>query len=147
MIDAILIDRVLSSFEITDGCWPWVGHITDEGYGDVKRLDRAYRAHRLVYELVRGPIDIGMVPDHLCRNRACVRPSHIEPVTRGTNTLRGVGPTAQHARATHCVNGHPFDDANTYVWQAPRGTARACRTCNRAAVARRKERLKGEVIA
>lgn len=85
----------------------------------------------------------GMVEaDHLCRNRACVNPTHLEWVDRTTNIRRGESPAAIHRRQTRCIHGHPFDAANTYV--LPDGE-RACRECGRIAtrayIARQKERI------
>lgn len=112
------------------GCWPWVGAFREDGYGTFRVNGRVERAHRLVYELLRGPIPDRLVIDHLCRNHACVNPSHLEPVTAVENVMRGVGPFASRARQTHCKRGHAFDEANTYV--TPKGT-RDCKECKRGA--------------
>jgi hypothetical protein len=86
-------------------------------------------AHRLSYEHHVGPIPDGMVLDHLCRNKACIRPSHLDPVPQRTNIHRGASPTARNATATECIHGHPFDAENTY-WR-PDGKGRLCRACGR----------------
>lgn len=113
-----------------NGCWVWQ-RAKSQGYGYYKipGEKRVVRAHRFMYEREVGPIPEGLTLDHLCRNRACVNPAHLEPVSRGENVLRGESPAAQHARATTCVNGHPFNDANTYI-RPGRGT-RECRACFR----------------
>lgn len=85
------------------------------------------KAHRVAFELIRGCIPNGLVLDHLCRNRGCVNPDHLEPVTFRENIMRGVGYTAQQARKTHCRHGHEFTVENTYVWRG----GRICRTCRR----------------
>jgi len=114
-------------------CWLWRG-ARSRGYGAlyVGRLDAqriVETAHRLAYELHhREPIPATLTVDHVCRVRHCVNPAHLELVTRGENTLRGEGLSAQHARATVCIAGHAFDSANTY--RTPRGV-RMCRTCKR----------------
>jgi len=109
-----------------NGCWEWVGAQSPDGYGLWgSRAPR--RAHRRMYEHTKGPIPDGLTLDHLCRNRGCVNPDHLEPVTRGDNFLRVEGHTAMNARKTHCKVGHPFNGANTYI--SERG--RSCRTCSR----------------
>jgi len=83
--------------------------------------------HRFAYEALRGPIPDGLQIDHLCRVPRCVNPDHLEAVDNRTNTLRGIGPTAQLARATTCLNGHPFN-ALRIRYNRP---ARVCGICQR----------------
>jgi hypothetical protein len=111
-------------------CWPWRGYIAPEGYGRLWCSDRRRHvpAHRYSYEHYIGPVAPELVMDHLCRNRACVNPYHLEPVTDRVNVLRGIGPTAQFARSTVCQRGHEKVPANLYV--RPDGTA-CCRRCVR----------------
>ena len=111
-----------------DECWPWPGYVNSHGYGYARWRGGAVRAHRVAYEAVIGPIPEGLVLDHLCRNRACVNPYHLEPVDDRTNNLRGFSPPAMNARKTHCSRGHEFTPENTYRW--PNGKRR-CRTCHR----------------
>lgn len=118
-------------------CWLWTGGRTSEGYGAIMEDARRKMAHRVAYELAHGPIPDGLEPDHLCRVRHCVRPDHLEAVTRRENILRGIGPTAVNARKTHCLRGHLFDADNTGASQHP--PQRVCRACDRETQRRYKE--------
>lgn len=119
------------------GCWIWTG-TTSDGYGRFAPVhSQSALAHRFAYELVIGPIPEGLELDHLCRVRNCVNPAHLEPVTSRENILRGNTLPARNAAKTHCDNGHPFDEDNTYIY--PNGRHRECRTCRRASkIARRR---------
>jgi len=111
-------DKVRKS-EDPNGCWEWFAYKDRKGYGRF-RDGRVVRAHRWAYEHLVGPIPANRQCDHLCRNRACVNPAHIELVTNKENTLRGVSLAAQCARRTVCKNGHPLVVA---------GTRRRCPLC------------------
>jgi hypothetical protein len=113
-------------------CWNWASTLTSTGYGraSIGTGKREYRAHRIAYELLVGPIPDGHHIDHLCRNRRCVNPAHMQPVAPRVNVLRGVGITAQNAAKTHCKRGHEFTVANTCVSNGQR----ICRTCKREAM-------------
>lgn len=129
-----------------DGCWYWTGYVQSSGYGkysgrvtelgDRRKVMR--RAHRLVWELLVGPIGEGLTLDHQCHNtsdcpggpgclhRRCVNPTHLEPATMRVNVLRGRGPTAVNAAKTHCPAGHEYTAENTYRDQYGK---RSCRIC------------------
>lgn len=117
----------------TATCWDWNGTLTPSGYGVVHTKHRGgvKGAHRIAFELMRGPIPAGMVLDHLCRNRRCVNPQHLEVVSRAENTMRGYGVTALQARQTHCHRGHPLDGANVSVGRQKSHTYRRCNACRR----------------
>lgn len=121
-------ERFMSKFEVDPitKCWNWIAANDGTGYGRFYANPKHVRAHRWSYEYFRHPISPGLQIDHLCRNRACVNPDHLDPVTPRTNTMRGFSVCALRARQTHCIHGHKFTPANT-VWD--RGNRRACRTC------------------
>lgn len=109
-----------------DGCWFWTG-FPSGGYGRIRVAGVRVQAHRYSYELHVGLIPDGLQVDHLCRNRLCVNPDHLEPVTPRQNTLRGNNPSAVTTRTGVCKRGHFMDDANTRV--RPNGK-RECRACS-----------------
>jgi hypothetical protein len=119
-----------------DGCWEWHGYHDRDGYSGVS----GGHLHRKVYEDLVGPIPEGLTIDHLCRNRGCVNPEHLEPVTHRENCRRGTqaGVAAENSAKTHCVHGHEFTPENTY-YRPPGRTARQCRQCQRDSVKRYQE--------
>lgn len=126
--------------EPNTGCWLWLGAINKNGYGivHVKENGRNVkrRAHRIVYESHIGPIQVGLVLDHLCRIRHCVNPSHLEPVTQKTNVIRGTAAESLGTRQrnkTHCPQGHEYTPENTIIKKRSniKKIGRQCRECNR----------------
>lgn len=134
--------------EDESGCWLWTASITKSGYGvfthhaglGKRGYGKQQRAHRLAWELYRGPFPEGLQVDHLCRVRHCVNPDHLEPVTARENQLRSNSVSGHFAKQTHCVNGHEFTDANTYR-HGPDKRWRMCRACVNARM--RKRRAEG----
>lgn len=89
MTEAKDISQVMEDkIAVGDGCWEWLGSKTSNGYGQVAIKREIFKAHRVVYEWLVGTIPRGLEIDHLCRNRSCVRPDHLEPVTRVVNIRR-----------------------------------------------------------
>lgn len=98
-------------------CWEWLAAKGKHGYGIFRANGKAVICHRLSYEWIIGKIPEGLQIDHLCRNRGCVNPYHMEPVTNKINGLRGESFCAKYARQTHCKNGHPLtpDNLDSYA--------------------------------
>lgn len=125
---AVLIERFHAKvIETDDGCWCWQGALTYNGYGQFWDGTKTVRAHRWSYQHYVGAIPEGLTIDHLCKNPACVKPTHLEAVTIRENVLRGTGPSAINAAKNRCDNGHEFNQENTYI--RPDGGGRCCRTC------------------
>lgn len=108
-------------------CWEWSGQRVN-GYGRFQLNDRNRTAHQVAYELFVGPIPEGLEIDHLCRNRACVNPTHMELVTHRENVLRGETIAARNFYGTECVNGHPWSPETT---GRRHDGGRFCRPCAR----------------
>jgi hypothetical protein len=138
------LERFESKICRTELCWNWLLTVNNYGYGkfvtgpDWPLRRKQVLAHRLSYQLNVGPIPEGLQLDHLCRNKLCVNPTHLEPVTTRVNTLRSFGPSSVNAKKTHCYKGHELCEDNIYRF----GNKRLCRICRAAAEQRRRDKLK-----
>jgi hypothetical protein len=108
------------------GCWvgPWA--TTKKGYVAINIGRRKEQIYRFVYAALRGPIPQGLTLDHLCRNRRCFNPDHLEPVTMLENILRGTNSTK-----TRCKRGHELSGDNVLLGHSRTGRVRVCRACRR----------------
>lgn len=112
-----------------DGCWEWTGYLNKTGYGRLSQWKDGKRAHRFSYQYHFGNLDPNLTIDHICRNRKCVNPKHLEQVTMKVNTLRGNTFAAKNAGKTHCKHGHPFSPDNTIIRKGIYG--RDCKICQK----------------
>ena len=109
-----------------NGCWTWNGRLSGGGYGQFKTGGKYRAAHRYAYETTVLTIKGGLTLDHICRNRSCVNPLHLEPVTQRENILRGISFAASNAKKTHCPKGHDLSGGNLRFHNGKRH----CRKCH-----------------
>lgn len=136
-------ERFWGHVDKSGDCWLWTASRNKQGYGSFTLAapketgGRTTRAHRYAYEKTVGPIPDGLFLLHSCDNPPCVNPAHLRPGTASDNSedasARGRFPNSQ---ATHCPEGHPYDEANTRI--RPEGW-RACRACYRESSRARRE--------
>jgi HNH endonuclease len=123
-----LFDRLVARSDAVGECVEWSGYRDRQGYGRIRVDGESRLVHRVAWQLFVGGIPDGLTLDHLCRNHACWRPGHLEPVTLAENKARGESPAVLNARKTHCARGHEYTPENTIYLS--RG-GRVCRECNR----------------
>lgn len=122
-------------------CWIWTAANSggDRPYGVIWDGKRRAKAHRWSWETANGPIPAGLEVDHLCRTPLCVRPSHMEVVTKTENVRRSNAPGARAVRENRCKRDHEYTPENT-ITRGPKH--RECRACHRLTTAASKRRLR-----
>lgn len=124
---AAKVEHYLDKTSSPDGCWIWTRSTSGGGYGHMGWDGKVVRVHRAYVKDLGWDVPDGMHLDHLCRNRVCCNPDHLEVVTPLENARRGIGLGKRVNPVTHCPRGHEYDEANTY--HNPSGS-RACRACH-----------------
>ena len=116
------------------GCWEWTGVRFSNGYGRFREpiTRRQQLAHRWGYQQLVGPVDPDLDLDHLCRNKGCVNPDHLEPVTHAENVRRW---QVTRVVPTHCHKGHEYTAENSVYFGSP--PRRRCVKCREIVAARR----------
>jgi hypothetical protein len=115
--------RFWHKIRVAGSCWEWTGSHDSLGYGHVSVAGKMRKAHRVSFYIANGYLLDGLTIDHLCRNRGCVRPDHLELVTHTENMRRSESFSGKNHKKTHCPRGHEYDAKNK------RG-ARICRQCD-----------------
>lgn len=128
------LDRIRAKSQANDDCWEWLGTRFNTGYGAIRLgtvaagTANTYLTHRVAYQILVVDLPKELKLDHLCRNRICWNPGHLDPVTDRVNTERGNSHVPLNLLKTHCPQGHPYSGDNLY--QRPGSTHRICRACN-----------------
>jgi len=129
-----VLERVLNRIMVSDtDCWEFQGCRLKSGYGRVGWNGRLWLTHRITYTFLVGDIPDDLEIDHLCKNKPCCNPEHLEPVTRSENIRRGTQwhhTVERESSKTRCPRGHQYDQINTYI--TAKGH-RQCRLCKRIA--------------
>lgn len=116
-----ILTRINERLDKTGECWIWQGTTKPMGYGTIHYDKKPRLVHRLNYQLLVGEIPVGLELDHLCRNRACANPEHLEPVEHRVNIKRS--PICGKPKQTHCIHGHE-------MFESEKGL-RYCKTCKK----------------
>lgn len=133
-------DRILKKIFIDEnGCWNWTGFVHPKGYGLFGYNGKTCLVHRVSYLLFRGSIEDGLTIDHLCRNRKCINPEHLEPVDQRTNVLRGETIAADNISKNFCIRGHSLSGDNLVI---RKDGNRECRECRRRRSKEYRERIR-----
>lgn len=119
--------KIITNIKVIGNCWIWQRTIINSGYGQICYHNKHYSVHRLSYMLFIGEIPKKLEIDHLCRNRKCCNPDHLEPVTRKENIRRS---PLHNKNKIHCKQGHEFTPNNTYISKSKNG-ARRCKICTK----------------
>jgi hypothetical protein len=119
-------------------CWEWKGLLNGDGYGVLKANNKTMRAHKFSYILHMGDVPEHKELDHLCCNKMCCNPEHLEAVTHRENVLRGLAPSAINYKKTHCKRGHILEGDNLYK---DKDGGRECRICRKTPQLNRPRRL------
>ena len=113
--------KIAEPFDVHNDCWLWTACKNRRGYGEFQFNGKRTHAHRVAYQLFVGPIPEGYHVDHMCKNKACVRPDHLQVLTHFESTRQAQGDK------THCPRGHEYSEINTY---RHRDGSRQCKTCH-----------------
>jgi hypothetical protein len=131
----MMVERFLRKVRKTDSCWMWMGAKNNYGYGNFYYGGRMVRAHRVSLKLFRHDFPDELVVDHLCRNKLCVNPDHLDAVTQQVNVARYY---AAKEPKPICVNGHAMINDNTYLHD----NRRICKECKRESTRRWRQKLR-----
>lgn len=112
-----------------NGCWIVQTRSLDRGYARLRLDGKFQRVHRFTYEVNKGKIPSGLQIDHLCKNRTCCNPEHLEAVTQKENLLRSDGVNTRNSKKTHCPKGHEYTPDNIYIQKTKYSLGRRCKTC------------------
>ena len=131
------LPSIVDLIDASGDCWEWTGTITSLGYGRLEHNDRRWLAHRLVWTLLVGMIEPNRTLDHLCQNRRCVNPDHLEPVTQGVNARRAL-------HRSVCKKGHILSiKKNRYQYAT--GSV-VCRPCDLERQAKNREQRRVDYV-